>query len=83
MQRIFIQQYLIFKVGSFYRLKRFASGLRNFLGEVRNSEMMLDKAALLRLRQKQLYREQQSKDFYATGFVALVKGKEKCISVRG
>jgi hypothetical protein len=83
MQRTFIKQCLIFTVGSFCRLKRFASGLRNSLGEVRNSQMMLDKAALLKLRQKQLCRGQQSKEFYAAGFVALLKRKEKGISVGG
>jgi hypothetical protein len=39
-QRIFIKEYFRFTVGSVYRVKRFTTGSRNSLKDVRNSQMM-------------------------------------------
>jgi hypothetical protein len=39
-QRIFIRKCFLFTVGSVYRVKRFTTGLRNSLKDVRKSQMM-------------------------------------------
>jgi hypothetical protein len=41
-------------VGMVCRLKRLTTGSRNYLKDVRKSQMMPDQFALLKLRQKQL-----------------------------
>jgi predicted peroxiredoxin len=55
--------------------KAFATGSKNSLKNVRNSQLMPDQVRK-RLRQ-------QSKDLYAAGFEALVKRWDKCINVGG
>jgi hypothetical protein len=74
-QRIFIKTYFLFVVGSVCRVKRFTTGSKNSLKGLRKSQMMFDQV-LKWLRQ-------QSKDFYAAGFEALVKRWDKCICVGG
>jgi hypothetical protein len=66
---------LLFTGESVYRVKRFTAWSRNSLKDVRKSQMMPDEA-LKWLRQ-------ESKDFYAAGFDALVKRWDSCISVGG
>jgi hypothetical protein len=75
MQRIFIKKYFLFTVGSFCLVKRFTTGSRNILKDVRKSRMMPD--------QVRKWLRQQSRDFFPAGFDALVKGWDKCISVGG
>jgi hypothetical protein len=65
MQRIFINKCFLFAVGSVSRVKRFTTGSRNSLKDVRKSQMMPD--------QVRKWLRQQSIDFYAAGFDALVK----------
>jgi hypothetical protein len=69
MQRIIINKSSVFTMGSVCRVKRFTTGSRNSLEDDRKPQMMW-------LRQK-------SKDFYAVGFDAPVKRRDKCISVSG
>jgi hypothetical protein len=57
------------------RVKQFTTGSRNSLKDVRKSQMMPD--------QLRNWLRQQSKDFYAAGFDALVKRWDKCINVGG
>jgi hypothetical protein len=59
-QRIFIKKCFLLKFGSVCRIKRFTTGSRYFLMDIRKSQMMPDKVALLRLRQKQLCSEWKS-----------------------
>jgi hypothetical protein len=73
MQRIFMKKCFLFTVGSVCRVKRFTTGSRNSLKDVRKSQMMPD--------QIRKCLRQQSKDFYAACFDALVKRWDKCISV--
>jgi hypothetical protein len=61
MQRIFMKKSFLFTVGSVCRVKRFTTGSRNSLKE---EEVETEVWKWLR---------QQSKDFYAAGFSALVK----------
>jgi hypothetical protein len=85
MQRILIKKCFLFKVGSVCslkrfttgscRLKRFTTGSINSLKDVGKSQMMPD--------QVQKWLRQRSKYFYAAGFDALVKLRDKCISVGG
>jgi hypothetical protein len=77
MQRIFIKKCFLFTVGSVCHVKRFTVGSRNSLKDVRKSLM---KQGLKRMRK---WLRQQSKDFYAAGFDALVKRRDKYISVGG
>jgi hypothetical protein len=49
-----IHKCFLFTVGSVCDIKRFITGLRNSLKDVRKSQMMSDQVALLRMRQKQL-----------------------------
>jgi hypothetical protein len=65
MQRIFINKYVPFTARSVCRVKRFTTASRNSLKDVRKSQMMPS--------QVRKWLRQQSKDFYATGFDALVK----------
>jgi hypothetical protein len=75
MQRIVIKKCFLFMVGSVCRVKRFTVGSRNSLKDLRKSQMMPD--------QVRKCLRQQSKDFYAAGFDALVKRWDKCIGVGG
>jgi hypothetical protein len=75
MQRIFIEKYFLFTVGSVYRVKRFTIGKRNSLKDVRKSQMMPD--------QVRKWRARQSIDFYAADFDALIKRWDKYINVGG
>jgi hypothetical protein len=65
MQRIFINKSFLFMVGSVCRVKRFTTESRNPLKNVRTSQIMPG--------QVRKWLRQQSKDFYAAGFDALVK----------
>jgi hypothetical protein len=69
------KKYFLFTVGRVCRVKRFATGSRNSLKDVRKSQMMPDQMRK-RLRQ-------HLKDVYAAGFEALVKRWDKCINVGG
>jgi hypothetical protein len=75
MQNIFIKKFSLFMVGSVCRVKRFTTWSRNSLKDVRKSQTMAN--------QVRKWLRQQSKDFYAAGFDALVKRWDKCISVGG
>jgi hypothetical protein len=75
MQRIFINEYFLFTVGSVCRVKIFLTASRNFLKDVRKSQMMHD--------QVRKWLRQRSKDFCAGGFDALVKRWDKCNNVSG
>jgi hypothetical protein len=71
MQRIFIKKRFLFTVGSVCRVKRFSLGGR-LIADDEEAETEVRK-----------WLRQQSKDFYAAGFDALVKQWDKCISVGG
>jgi hypothetical protein len=73
--KIFIKKCLLFIVGSVCRVKRPTAGSRNSLKEVQKSQMMLD--------QVRKWLRQQSKDFCAADFDALVKRWDKCVNVGG
>jgi hypothetical protein len=73
LKRIIIKKYFLYTVGSVCRVKWFTTGSRNSLKEVRKTQMMSD--------QVQKWLRQQSKDFYAVGFDALVELWGKCINV--
>jgi hypothetical protein len=75
MHRILIKKYLLFTVGSDCLVKRFINMSKNSLKGVRKSQMMPD--------QVRKWLRQQSKDFYAAGFEALIKRWDKYISVGG
>jgi hypothetical protein len=64
MQRISIKNYFVFMVRSVCRVKRFTTGRRYSLKDVRKSQMMPDKV--------RKWMRHQSKDFYGAGFNALV-----------
>jgi hypothetical protein len=68
MQRIFIKKCFLLTVGSVCHVKRFSLGGNRFTDE--EAEMELRK-----------WLSQQSDDFCAVGFDALVKQWDKCISV--
>jgi hypothetical protein len=57
------------------RVKRFTTGSRNSLKDVRKSQMMPD--------QVRKWLRQRTKDLYAAGFDALVKRWDKCIKDDG
>jgi hypothetical protein len=59
--------------GSVCRVKWFTAWWRNSLMDVRKSQMMPDQVGK--------WLRQQTKDFYAAGFDALVKRWDKCINV--
>jgi hypothetical protein len=75
MQRIFIKKYFLFTVGRVSHVKQFTYGSRNSLKNVQKSQMMPE--------QVRKWLRQQSKDFCAAGFDALVKRWGKCIYVGG
>jgi hypothetical protein len=62
-QSIFINKCFLFTVGSYRRVKRFSTGSRISLKEVRKSQMMPD--------QVRKWLRQQTKDVYAVGIDAL------------
>jgi hypothetical protein len=74
MKKIHKQCFLIM-VGSVCRVKRFTTGSRNSLKDVRKSQMMP--------YQVLKWLTQQSKDLHAAGFDALVNRSDKCINVDG
>jgi hypothetical protein len=74
-QRMFIEKCRLFTVGSVSRVKRFTSGSRNSLKDSRKSQMIADHV--------RKWLRQQSKDFFAASFEALVKRWGKCINVGG
>jgi hypothetical protein len=51
---MFIKKCYLFAVASVFRVKQFTAESRNFLKDVRKSQMLPGQVALLRLRQKQL-----------------------------
>jgi hypothetical protein len=61
--------------GGVSHVKRFTVGSKNSIKDVRKSQMMPN--------QVPKWLKQQSKDFYAEGFNALVKRRENCINVGG
>jgi hypothetical protein len=73
MHRILIKKYILFTAGSVCRIKRLTTGSRNSIKDVRKWQMMPD--------QVRKWLRQQSNDFYAAGFDALVKRWDKCINV--
>jgi hypothetical protein len=75
MQRIFTKKCFLFTVRTVCRVKRFTTGWRNSLKVVRKSQVMPDR--------ERKWLRQQSKDFCAAGFDALVKRWDKCINVGG
>jgi hypothetical protein len=70
MQRIFINKYFIFMLGSVCCLKRFHFGGKRFADD---QEVKTEVRKWLR----------QSKDFYVAGFEALVMRWDKCINFGG
>jgi hypothetical protein len=71
MERICIMKCFLFTEGSVCRVRRFGLGGKRFADD-REVETEVRK-----------WLRQQSKDFYAVGFDAVVKQWEKCISVGG
>jgi hypothetical protein len=61
---MFIKKCFLFTVGSVCCIKQFITGSRNSLGDVQQSQMMPD--------QVWKWLRQQSEDFYAESFDALV-----------
>jgi hypothetical protein len=55
--------------------KQFTTGMGNPLNDVRKSQIMPD--------QVRKWLRQQSELFYAAGFAALVKRRDKCINIGG
>jgi hypothetical protein len=75
MRRIFIIKCFLFTVGSVCRGKRFTTGSRNSLKDVRKSQMMKWRC--------EIGSDNSQKDFYAVGFDTLVTREDKCINVGG
>jgi hypothetical protein len=73
MQNIFIKKCFLFIAISVCHVKRFITGSRNSLKDFRKSQMIPD--------QVRKWLRQQSKEFYAAGFEALVKRCDKYINV--
>jgi hypothetical protein len=71
MQRIFINKYFLFTVGNVCSLKRFHLGDKHFADDEEDETEV------------RKWLRQKSKDYYATGFDALVKRLDKCINVDG
>jgi hypothetical protein len=71
MQRIFIKKCFLFRVESICRVKRFSLGGKRFADD---EEVETEVRNWLR---------QQSKDFCAVGFDALLKRWDRCINVGG
>jgi hypothetical protein len=72
---IYKEMFPVYGGQCFCRVKRFTTGSRNSLKDVRKSQMMPDQA--------RNWRRQQSKGFGAAGFDRLVKRWDKCIKVGG
>jgi hypothetical protein len=72
MQRIFINKWFLFTVGSVCHVKRFTTGSRNCHPDDEEIDTKVRK-----------WLRQQSKDFYAAGFDAPAKRWDKFISVGG
>jgi hypothetical protein len=70
MQSIFVKECFMFTVGSVCRVKRYTTRSRNSLKNVPKSQMIPD--------QVRKWLRQQTKDFSAAGFDALVKRRDKC-----
>jgi hypothetical protein len=70
MQRIFIKKHFLFMLRSVCHIKQFHLGGICFADEEVETEV-------------RKWPRQQSKDFYAVGFDALVKLWDKCINVGG
>jgi hypothetical protein len=70
MQRIFIKKCFLFAVSSVFRVERFAALVANISMMTKEVEIWVRK-----------WLRQQSKDFYAAGFNALVKRWEICVLV--
>jgi hypothetical protein len=75
MQRIFIKKCFLFTVGSVCHVKQFTTVSRNCFEDIQKSQMTPE--------QVWKWLRQQSKDYYAVGFEALVKRWDKCINVDG
>jgi hypothetical protein len=75
-QRIFVKKCFLFTVGSVCRVKRFTTGSRISLMDVRKSQMITDQV-------RKWLRQHSPEDFYAAGFDELVKRCDKCINVDG
>jgi hypothetical protein len=71
MRRIFIYKCFLFTVGSVCCLKRFHLGGKRFADD-KETEMEVQK-----------WLRQESKDFYAAGFNALVKQWHRCSNIGG
>jgi hypothetical protein len=67
------KEIFLFTVGSVCRVKLSKTGSRNSFKDIRNSQIVP--------YQVRKWSRQQSKDFYAAGFDALVKRWDKCVSV--
>jgi hypothetical protein len=75
MQRIFINKYFLFTVGSVCRITRFTTGSRYSLKGVRESQTIPD--------QVRKWLRQQSEDLYTAGSDTLAKRWDKCNNVGG
>jgi hypothetical protein len=64
-----LEEIFLFTVGSVYRVKRFKTGPRNSVKDDGKSQMMPEQA--------RTWLSQQSKDFCAAGYEALVKRWDK------
>jgi hypothetical protein len=72
---IFIKKYFLFMVGSVCRVKPFITGSRSSLKNIPKLQIMPNQVIK--------WLRQQSKDFCAVGFDALVKRWDKCVNVGG
>jgi hypothetical protein len=72
---IFVKKCFLFTLGSVSRVKQFTTGSRNYLKDIPKSQMMPD--------QVRKWLRQEPEDFYAAGFDAPVKRRDKCINVGG
>jgi hypothetical protein len=70
---IFIKKCFLFIVGNVYRVKRFTTGSRNSLTDVRKWQIMFAQAWK--------WLRQHRKGFHAAGFDALLKRWDTCINV--
>jgi hypothetical protein len=62
--------------GTSFHVKHLTTGSRNSHKNIRKSQMMPDQ-----VRQERKWLRRQSKNFYASGFEAMVKQREKCTDV--
>jgi hypothetical protein len=75
MQRKLTKKFFMFTVGSVCRVKRFTTWSRNVANAFTDDEEVETEV--------RNWLRQQSKDFYGTGFDALVKRRNKCINFGG